>query len=133
MHAAQEIVYAEIGHYDAKERKGDVYMVYKGLAENRKGLGMHYHGVDHEGDECPCLLAVPAPVVAPTHVCPYGAYEDAYAHGGEGRVEEHSTQRLEFFAMRTEGNAHDAADECKRQKGVAHHDNAHMETEKRTV
>jgi len=86
MHAAQEIVYAEIGHYYAKKREGDVHMINQRLTENGKRLRMYYHSINHESDECPGLLAVPTPVSAPTHVCPNGPDEYAYAHGGEGRV-----------------------------------------------
>ena len=34
------------------------------------------------------ILAIPTPVITPTHVSPDGSDEDAESHRGEGRVEE---------------------------------------------
>ena len=88
MHAREEIVHTEVGHGNAHECQGDVNVIYQRLAEDRQALRMHYYGINHKGDECPCFLAVPTPVITPAHVSPDGSDEDAESHRGEGWVEE---------------------------------------------
>jgi len=111
MHSREEVIDSEIGHHDAQEGKGDIDVVGEWLAEDWQALCMHYHGIYHEGDERPRLLAVPTPISTPTYVCPDGTDEDAEAHGGEGWIEKNATQSLEFFSMRAQADAHDATDE----------------------
>ena len=86
MHAREEIVHTEVGHGDTQEGKGDVNVIYQRLAEDRQTLCMYHHGINHEGDERPGLLAIPTPVITPAHVSPDGSDEDAESHRGEGRV-----------------------------------------------
>ena len=88
VHAREEIVHAEVRHGNAHECQGDVDVIHQRLAENRQTLRMHHHGINHEGDERPSLLAVPTPVSTPTHIRPDGTDEDSESHRGEGRVEE---------------------------------------------
>ena len=91
MHSGKEVIYSEICHGNAHECQGDVNVIYQRLAEDRQALCMYHHSINHKGDECPCFLAVPTPVITPTHVCPDGTNEDAEPHRGEGRVEEEVT------------------------------------------
>ena len=88
MHAAEEIVYAEIGHQDGEESQYHVEMEVAGITQPWDALLMDGHGIDHERDECPGLFGVPAPVCAPRHVGPDGTDEDAETHAGEGGIEE---------------------------------------------
>ena len=76
VHAREEVVYSEICHDDAQEGKGHVDVVGEGLAEDRQALGVYHHRIYHKGDECPSLLAVPTPVVAPAHVSPDSTDKD---------------------------------------------------------
>ena len=133
MHSREEVIDSEIGHHDAQEGKGDIDVVGEWLAEDWQALCMHYHGIYHEGDERPCLLAVPAPIVAPAYVCPDGSDKDAEAHSCEGRVEEDTAQCLQFFAMRAKKDAHQTTDEGQGQQRVAHHDDAHVDAQQWTV
>ena len=133
VHACEEVVYSEICHDDAQEGKGHVDVVGEGLAEQGQALCMSHHGINHKGDERPGFLGIPTPVVAPAHVCPDCTDENAEPHGGKGRVEEHTAQRLKFLSVRAEEDAHDAAEEGERQQGVAHHDDADVDAEKGTV
>ena len=100
VHSCKEVVYSEVCHDDAKESQGDIDVVGERLAEDRQALRVNYHGIYHEGDECPCLLAVPTPVGSPADICPDGSDEDAETHGCESRVEEYMAQCLQFLAMR---------------------------------
>ena len=51
-------------------------IVFRGLQELDR-FAVQRYGVDEQGDECPYLFRVPAPVSAPRGVCPYGTEEDA--------------------------------------------------------
>ena len=86
VHAREEIVHTEVGHGDAQECQGDVNMIHQWLTEDWQTLCMYHHGIYHEGDECPSLLAIPTPVITPAHVSPDGSDEDAESHRGEGWV-----------------------------------------------
>ena len=88
MHAAEEIVHAEIGHQDGEESQYHVEMVVAGVAQPGNALLVNGYGIDHESDERPGLFGVPTPVCAPRHVGPDGTDEDAESHAGEGGIEE---------------------------------------------
>ena len=109
VHAAQEVVYAEVGHDDGEEGQHHHQVVSAGTLKGGKRLGVQGNGIDEEGDEGPRLLWIPSPVVAPAHVGPDGADEDAHAEGGDGRIEEVARQGLQFTIMRGEGKTGDAA------------------------
>ena len=113
MHSCEEVVYSEVSHHDAQEGKGDVDMVGERLAEDRQALGVYHHCIYHKGNECPGLLAVPTPVVAPAHISPDSTDEDAETHASQGWIEEEAAQCLQFLAMRAHTDAHDATDESE--------------------
>ena len=56
VHAPEEVVYAEICHEDRQEGEGDVQMVVLRFLQPGKTLMMDAYGIDHEGDEGPCLF-----------------------------------------------------------------------------
>ena len=97
MHARQEIVHAEVGHGKAEECQCHVYVVGCGATQQGQALSVERHGIEHERYERPRLLRVPAPVGSPAHVCPDGAYEYAYAQGGNGGMEEQKAQNLQLM------------------------------------
>ena len=66
-------------------------MIEEWFAEDREALRMCHHGINHESDECPRLLAVPAPIVSPTYIRSNSSDENAESHGSKGRVEEYAT------------------------------------------
>lgn len=82
VHAAQEVVYAEVVHDDGEEGQHHHQVVSAGTLKGGKRLGVQGNGIDEEGDEGPCLLWIPSPVVALAHVGPDGADEDAHAEDG---------------------------------------------------
>ena len=133
MHSCEEVVHSEVCHHYTQESKRDVDVVDERLAEDGQALRMYNHSIYHKGNECPGLLAVPTPVGSPAYVRPDGTDEDTEAHGGKGRVEEDAAQSLEFFTVGAEANAHDAADEGEREQSIAHHDDAYVDAEQRTV
>ena len=92
MHAAEEVVHTEIGHEDGKESKYHVGVVDHGATEDRQRLSVDDDGIDHEGDERPCFLWVPTPLVSPRHIGPNGSDEDAETHRGKGRIEENARE-----------------------------------------
>ena len=87
MHATKEIVHAEIRHEDGHECQCHIQMIVSGLVQPVNTLMVYGHAIDHEGDECPCLLGVPAPVCSPRDICPDGTDKDTVTQTGEGRVE----------------------------------------------
>ena len=88
MHASEEVVDSEIGGEDGEEGEYHIEMIETRIAETRHGLSMEGNGINHEGDECPCLLRVPRPVGAPRDVCPNGAEEDACGEKENGGIKE---------------------------------------------
>ena len=88
MHAAEEIVHAEIGHEEREESQDHVKMVVARGAQPGDGTVVDGDSIDHQRDECPRFFRVPAPVGAPRDVGPDGTDEDTKAKAGEGRVEE---------------------------------------------
>jgi len=102
VHAGEEVVDAEIGEKQHEEGQEHVGVVGGGeafLAHEPRGepLQVEGHGIDHEGDERPRLLGVPRPVLAPAHVGPNGADEDADGEGGNGRIEQQLGELQEGF------------------------------------
>ena len=88
VHSTQNKIHAEIRDEDGEEADDHVKMVYAGLTEEGDGSLVEGYGIDHERDECPRLLRVPRPVVAPRHVGPDGTEEDADGEEEDGRIEE---------------------------------------------
>ena len=70
---------------------------------------MGRNGIDHEGDKCPRLFRIPRPVVAPRHIGPNGADEDAVAKECECRIKH---------------GAHKDGDE---QQQISHDDSRHVD------
>ena len=70
MHAAEEVVDAEIGEENGEEGYEHEEVIGAWLPEGGDALCMERHGIYHEGDERPCLFGVPAPIGAPADVCP---------------------------------------------------------------
>ena len=113
VHAREEVVYSEICHDDAQEGKGHVDVIGEWFAKQGQALCMSHYGVDHKGDERPGFLGIPAPIVAPAHVCPDGTDKDAEAHTGQGWIEEDTAQCLQFLAVAAHTDTHDATDESE--------------------
>jgi len=88
MHAAEEIVDAEIGHDERKESQNHEEVVVGGLSQPRKRAVVKRYGIDHQRDERPCLFRVPAPIGAPRDVGPDGSREDTKAETGDGWIQE---------------------------------------------
>ena len=113
MHTRKEVVDTEVSHHDAQEGEGDIDVVGEWLAEYRQALRVNYHSIYHKGDECPSLLAIPTPVVAPTDIRPDGTDKDAEAHTGQGGREEDTAQCLQFLAVAAHTDTQDATDESE--------------------
>jgi len=77
MHAAEQVVDAEVGHQQREEGEEEVDVIGHRATEGGPSVGVDDDGVDHERDQGPRLLRVPAPVRAPRDVGPNGADEDA--------------------------------------------------------
>ena len=135
MHAAKKIVDTEVGHQDGEEGQDAVEVIVGGAAQEEQGEVVDGHSIDHEGDEGPHLLGVPAPIGAPRDIGPDGSYEDADAQAGEGGVEEEQRQMAGDQRKRTamgQQTSH-TADEGEREQGERHHDDADVQAEQRRV
>ena len=88
VHACKEKVDTEVRHSNAQECQRYIDVIDEWFAEDRQTLRMYHHGINHEGNECPRLLAIPAPVCSPTDIRPDGTDEDSQSHRSKGRVEE---------------------------------------------
>ena len=97
MHSAQEIVDAKVGHQDGEEAERYVDVIGQGPLEGRYAARVNHCGIGHEGDECPHLFRIPTPIGSPRHVGPDGAYENADAKRGYGRVEKHAAEHGKCF------------------------------------
>ena len=73
VHSREEIVDTEVSHQDAQEAENHIEMIRARASQPRQALRVQGDGVEHEGDERPRFLRVPAPVVAPTDIRPHGA------------------------------------------------------------
>ena len=136
MQAAKEVVDTEIGHEKRQEGEGHIEVIGQGTLEDWETLSMHHDGIDHEGNERPHFLGVPAPISAPRDVGPNSSDEDAEASGGEGGVEEDTAENGKRFNLRTatremEDERRDAADEGEAKQGEGNHDDADVKGEQR--
>ena len=87
MDAAEEEVDAEVGDDDAEEGQGAVEEEFlRFTADGERGV--QGEGVDDECDECPDLLGVPGPVVAPRDVGPQGTDDNAEGEQEHSGVKE---------------------------------------------
>lgn len=77
MHSTKNHIHAEVGYEYAEEGEYAIKMEGFWIAQEPKGFLMHGNRVDEEGDQCPGLLGIPGPVVAPGNIGPYGTQESA--------------------------------------------------------
>ena len=108
MHSAEEIVDAEIGHYEREESQRHEEMERRRAAQLSHRARMQRYGVYHERDERPHLLRVPSPILAPRDVSPNGSDEDADAERGKCGIEEHERELLQLHHLRLRRAADEA-------------------------
>src|SRR5690606_13191164 len=79
----------EIGHHDAG--KGDDADKIEGptAPKSRDQAHMEYKGIDHDGNQGPCFLGIPAPITAPALISPLPPQEvpDREHHQTHGKGE----------------------------------------------
>ena len=108
MHSAEEIVDAEIGHYERHESQRHEEMERRRAAKLSHRTRMQRYGVYHERDERPHLLRIPSPILAPRDVCPNGSDEDADAERGKCGIEKHERELLQLHHLRLRRAADEA-------------------------
>ena len=140
VHSAEEIVDAEIGHYEREESQRHEEMERCRAAQLSHRTRMQRYGVYHERDECPHLLRVPSPILAPRDISPDGSDEDADAERGKCRIEKHERELLQLHHLRLRRATDEAqqkggepTDEREREHGKTHHYYRHVHAEQRRV
>lgn len=100
MHSAEEVVHTEIGHYEREESQCHKHMERCRAVQLGHRARVQRNGIYHERDECPHLLRVPSPILAPRDVSPNGSDEDADAERGKCRIEKHERELLQLHHLR---------------------------------
>ena len=90
---------------------------------------MEGEGIDHERDESPGFLGVPAPVASPRLVGPDGSHEDAYAEQEDGGIEHQAAEEHQSLRFAGEAEGGDAVEHDEGQEGIAQHDEGYVDAQ----
>ena len=97
MYSAQKQIHAEIGDGHAQNGEDAINVEEQRLLEGFPNLFVKRGGVNEQGDECPNLLWVPRPIVAPRNVGPNGSDEDASRQQRHGGIEHRRAEAFHPF------------------------------------
>ena len=77
MQTAEKHVNSKTGHEENKEGQNYEEMIMARTAKPGNAAIMESHGIDHHRHQCPRLLGVSTPILAPREICPYRSHKDA--------------------------------------------------------
>lgn len=100
VHSRQEEIDTKVSHEHSEKCQDAKAVEAFCAAQPGKRMAVEADGIDHEGNQGPCLFRVPTPVGTPRLVGPHGAQENADAEEEDSRVEEQASESMSGSACR---------------------------------